>query len=79
MAIDVEIVKMRIAELKHELAELEDELAHASNGNGGQSRRTSYRDFYGVLGGRLNATEELLEECRLKIDWDKLEPSGEEA
>jgi hypothetical protein len=69
MATTIEELKSRIEALEKRVAELTERQQDPKPNSG-----RSFRDFYGCLKGKLNATEELLEECRLKIDWDQLDP-----
>jgi hypothetical protein len=67
MAIDTATVVERIHELEAELARLRAQLHSAEN-------TKSYRDLYGSMKGMLDMTDEEIEECQYKLEWDKIDP-----
>lgn len=67
MAIDTAVVVERIHQLEAELARLRAQLRSEANPK-------SFRDLYGSMKGMLDLTDEELEECEIKLEWDKIDP-----
>jgi hypothetical protein len=67
MAIIVEDLIARIEALEQRVGELA-RLLLAGTLKGPQS----FKDLYGCLQGKLDASDELLEECTIRLEWDKL-------
>jgi hypothetical protein len=71
-------VKLRIAELKRELSQLEADLLAVTQPDSPVSAAPTYHDLKGSLKGKLVITEAMLEESRFKLDWGKLLPEDAE-
>lgn len=64
---DKTAVLVRIRELEDELDSLREQLAQVNSG-------PSFKDLRDSLSGKFEVTDELIEECEVRIDWDKLLP-----
>ena len=60
-------IKVRIRELEDELDSLRGQLVQADSG-------PSFKDLRGSLAGKFEVSDELIEKCEIKIEWDKLFP-----
>ena len=70
-------LRLRVAELRQKLEQLEAELLRSDNGSLEQPQ-LHFSDFYGVLEGKLDTSEEALERARYKIDTLKIWAEDEE-
>jgi len=68
-AIKAELIEC-IEELKQRLDALERQIS-TKQPNG----QHSYKDLYGCLKGKLIASDELLEECEFRLEWNKIDPA----
>jgi len=70
MATTIEELKSRIEALEKRVAELAERQQVPKPDSG-----CSFRDFYGCMRGMFNMSEEEIEECEIKLEWDKVDPS----
>jgi hypothetical protein len=63
----LEQLEEQVEKLRMELDEFLGALARAREALNGKSELESFLELEGIFGGRLNADDELLEECRLKF------------